>query len=51
MKVSVGDYAAGAKTPKVRKTRRPSVAKILRAAYRRYVRDQETRKAVRCCLH
>ncbi|MHA3774203.1 hypothetical protein ACXR0O_21965 [Verrucomicrobiota bacterium sgz303538] len=33
-----------------RKVRRPSVAAILREAYRLHVRDRETRLAVKACL-
>lgn len=51
MKVQTGDFETGAKSPTIpRSNRRKTVAEILRAAYRRHVRDPDTRLAVKRTL-
>ena len=52
MKSHVWDYAIG-HTPRrtaERSARRRSVTQILRAAYQKYVRDRDTKRAIKRCL-
>ena len=55
MKAHLWDNAIGYQVPltaaRPARTKRKTVAQILRAAYRQHVRDQFTRRAVKRCLH
>jgi hypothetical protein len=51
MKAQTWDFETGCRSPAVlRPRRRKTVAEILRGAYRRYVRDPDTRLAVKRTL-
>jgi hypothetical protein len=55
MKAHLWDSAIGYPVPlsaaRPARPKRKTVAQILRAAYRKHVRDADTRRAVRRCLH
>jgi hypothetical protein len=55
MNPHIWDNAAGYSLPlsavRPARSKRKTVAQILRAAYRKHVRDQHTRRAVKRCLH
>ena len=52
MKTQVGDYdfSHGFRGSSVRSARRRTVSQILRAAYRKHMRDRETLLALKRCL-
>ncbi|HEY3899119.1 MAG TPA: hypothetical protein VGM54_10925 [Chthoniobacter sp.] len=52
MKTHVGDYdcSRSFRQPLARAVRRRTVSQILRAAYRKHVRDRETVEALKRCL-
>jgi len=52
MKTHVGDYefGHGFRRPAAVPARRQTVTQILRAAYRKHVRDEHTKLAIKRCL-
>jgi hypothetical protein len=52
MKTHVGEYdcSRSLRRPLARAERRKTVSQILRAAYRKHVRDRETAAALKRCL-
>lgn len=50
MKIHVWDPEFVHALPTPRRRKRRTVSQILRAAYRRYLRDADTRQAVKRCL-